>query len=251
MTAEKKIYFASDFHLGLNVDKDPLIREKHVVGWLRSVAAEARAIYLVGDIFDFWWEYKSVVPKGFTRFLGTVAELTDAGIEVHFFTGNHDMWIANYLSEECGMILHTGPLQTTLLGKNFYIAHGEGLGSTDRSYKFLLWIFRNRVLRKMYSFLHPRIGMAIAHKWTRHSRLAKHYSSELKEPENECLIRHAKDVSQSAEIDYFIFGHRHLALEYKLDPTGTSIFFLGNWFNAPAYVSWDGKNAVLHEFNYS
>jgi len=250
VAAGKKIYFASDFHLGLEVDSDPLKREKHVVRWLRSVAGEASAIYLVGDIFDFWWEYKSVVPRGFTRFLGTVSELTDAGIEVHFFTGNHDMWISDYLSKECGMTLHTKPLLTELSGKKFYIAHGEGLGTRDVSYKVLLWLFRNRLLRKLYSFLHPRIGLAIAHRWTKNSRLAKHYYSELKNPENESLIRHAKHIAQSEEVNYFIFGHRHIALDYELDSAGSRIFFLGNWFNAPSYVSWDGNRAVLHEFNY-
>ncbi len=250
MTAGKKIYFASDFHLGLEVDTEPLAREKHVVRWLRSVAGEASAIYLVGDIFDFWWEYKSVVPRGFTRFLGTISELTDAGIEIHFFTGNHDMWISDYLSKECGMILHTKPLLTELSGKMFYIAHGEGLGTRDVSYKVLLWVFRNRILRKLYSFLHPRIGIAIAHRWTKNSRLAKHYYCEFKNPENESLVRHAKHITQSEEVDYFIFGHRHIALDYELDSAGARIFFLGNWFNAPSYVSWDGNKAVLHKFNY-
>lgn len=248
MTEKKKIYFASDFHLGLKVDTDPLEREKHVVRWLRSIAGDASAIYLVGDIFDFWWEYKSVVPRGFTRFLGTISELTDRGLEIHFFTGNHDMWISDYLSEECGMILHTEPFYTELKGRTFLIAHGEGLGTTDRSYKLLLWIFRNRTLRKLYSSLHPRIGLAIAHKWTRHSRLAKHYYCPLKEPENESLIRYAKHVLQSRDVDFFIFGHRHIALEYEMEPSGSRIFFLGNWFNAPSYVSWDGDKAELHEF---
>ncbi|MBS0011526.1 MAG: UDP-2,3-diacylglucosamine diphosphatase [Bacteroidales bacterium] len=249
MTADKKIYFASDFHLGLEVGMKPLDREKHIVKWMKSVAGSASAIYLVGDIFDFWWEYKSVVPKGFTRFLGTISELTDSGIEIHFFTGNHDMWISDYLSKECGMTLHTEPLHTELMGKKFYIAHGEGLGSGDRSYKILLWLFRNRMLRKMYSFLHPRIGLAIAHRWTKKSRLAKHHTAELKDPDNESLIKHARQLIRSNKVDYFIFGHRHIALEYKL-ATDSTIFFLGNWFDAPAYVSWDGREAVLHMFNY-
>lgn len=250
MTAGKKIYFASDFHLGLEVDTDPLLREKHVVKWLRSVAGDAAAIYLVGDIFDFWWEYKSVVPRGFTRFLGTISELTDSGLEIHFFTGNHDMWISDYLSRECGMVLHTEALYAELLGKKFYIAHGEGLGTRDTSYKILLWIFRNRLLRKLYSSIHPRIGLAIAHRWTKESRLAKHYASEFINPDNESLVRHAKKVLESKEVDYFVFGHRHIALDYEMATRGPRIFFLGNWFSAPAYMSWDGDQALLHEFNY-
>lgn len=228
----------------------PLVREKHVVKWLEEVSEEASAIYLVGDIFDFWWEYRSVVPKGFTRFLGTISGLTDKGIEVHFFTGNHDMWIGNYLSEECGMILHTGSLTTDLLGKTFYITHGEGLGTKDIFYKFLLRIFKNKVLRKLYSFVHPRLGLAIGHSWSRHSRLAKHYSSEFTGPEKEDLIRHALEVLRSEKIDYFIFGHRHIALEYSPENHESRIFFLGEWFSAPFYVSWDGREALLKEFSY-
>ncbi|HCC71419.1 MAG TPA: UDP-2,3-diacylglucosamine hydrolase [Bacteroidales bacterium] len=250
MTDDKKIYFASDFHLGLEAVMEPLVREKHVVKWLSSIEDSASEIYLVGDIFDFWWEYKSVVPKGFTRFLGKISELTDRGIRIHFFTGNHDMWIRDYLSKECGMILHTGPVSTELLGKNFYIAHGEGLGPNDISYKLLLWAFRNRVLRKMYSFLHPRIGLAIAHRWTKHSRLTKNYSNGFRGAENENLVKHAQYILQSERVDYFIFGHRHIAYEYDTGNNDSKIFFLGNWFNAPCYVSWDGERAILNDFRY-
>lgn len=250
MTAGNKIYFASDFHLGLKAGMDPLLREKHVVSWLKMAATDAKAIYLVGDIFDFWWEYKSVVPKGFTRFLGTASELTDSGIEIHFFTGNHDMWIDNYLSDECGMILHTKPLLTEQMGKKFYIAHGEGLGIKDRSYKLLLMVFRNKFLRRLYSALHPRIGLAIAHNWSRHSRLAKNYSEEFMGAENESLIRHAYDLLGKNEIDFFIFGHRHIALDYLLNNKKSRVFIMGNWFNAPCYVRWDGIKAELKEFSY-
>jgi len=250
VTENNKIYFASDFHLGLEAVMDPLMRERHVVNWLNSIEDSASEIYLVGDIFDFWWEYKSVVPKGFTRFLGNISRLTDRGVRIHFFTGNHDMWIGDYLSKECGMILHTEPLQTEILGKKFYIAHGEGLGPGDRSYKLLLWAFRNGVLRKMYSFLHPRIGLAIAHRWTKHSRLTRNYSNGFKGPDKESLVMHAEHIMQTQEVDFFIFGHRHIAYEYELGERGSRIFFLGNWFNAPYYVSWDGDKAELKEFSY-
>lgn len=250
MTDRKKIYFASDFHLGLKAGMDSLLREKHVVSWLKMAALDAKSIYLVGDIFDFWWEYKSVVPKGFTRFLGTISELTDKGLEIHFFSGNHDMWIDNYLSDECGMILHTEALTTELMGKKFYIAHGEGLGMKDHSYKLLLLIFKNKFLRKLYSAIHPRIGLAIAHKWSRHSRLAKNYSEEFMGAENESLIRHAQDILKKDEIDFFIFGHRHISLDYMLNKNGVRVFIMGNWFNAPSYVCWDGEKVELKEFNY-
>jgi len=162
----QKIYFASDFHLGLPTGVPPVEREKKVVEWLNRAARDAKEIYLLGDIFDFWWEYKLVVPRGFTRFLGTVASITDSGIPVHFFTGNHDMWVGDYLSTECGVTIHTAPVTVTLNGRRLHLAHGEGLGTLDKGYKILLSIFRNRPLRAMYSALHPSIGVGIGLKWS-------------------------------------------------------------------------------------
>jgi UDP-2,3-diacylglucosamine hydrolase len=248
MKAGDKIFFASDFHLGLDAGMNPLKREKHVVRWLRSIADEAKAIYLVGDVFDFWWEYKSVVPRGFTRFLGTVSELSDRGIEIHFFTGNHDMWVRDYLQKECGMKVHTRPLKAEILGKIFYIAHGEGLGSREPGYRFLLWIFRNRFLRVLYSALHPRTGLAIAHGWSKHSRLAKNYMEEAEDLESEALVIHARNILKTDRIDFFIFGHRHIKLDYRVE--NSRIFILGNWFNAPCFLEWNGEKAELRDFIY-
>lgn len=249
MAPGKHIYFASDFHLGLKAGTDPLEREKHVVKWLSSVEANAAAIYLVGDVFDFWWEYRKVVPRGFTRFLGKISELTDSGIEVHFFTGNHDMWVSDYLSNECGMIIHTGDYVLEQADKRFYIAHGEGLGVNDRGYSILLWIFRNSLLRKLYSALHPSIGMGLGHGWSSHSRLAKSYYTEFKGAENEPLVTYAAGMLEKNHIDYFIFGHRHIALDYPIGEK-SRVFILGNWFNAPVYAEWDGSNVRMVDFPY-
>ena len=151
-----------------------LLKErKKWLKWLNSITHDAKEIYLLGDIFDFWWEYKLVVPRGFTRFLGTVAAITDSGIPVHFFTGNHDMWVRDYLQNECGIIIHTGPVTTIFNGKKFHLAHGEGLGTKDKRYKILLSIFRNKPLRAMYSALHPSIGIGIGLRWSLSSRLGK------------------------------------------------------------------------------
>jgi len=239
-----KIFFASDFHLGLKSGTPPLEREKKVVNWLREIAGEAAAIYLVGDIFDFWWEYKLVVPKGFTRFLGTISGLTDNGIPIHFFTGNHDMWIKDYLAKECGVIIHTSPLTTTFNGKRFHIAHGEGLGSRNLPYKILLKIFRNKPLRTLYSFLHPSIGIGIGHRWSLSSRLGKGVRLEYRGEENEDLIRYAESINGTEKIDYFIFGHRHLAMTYKMKE-GSEICFLGDWINHSSYAVWDGSGLIL------
>jgi UDP-2,3-diacylglucosamine hydrolase len=245
-----KIYFASDFHLGLNGKSDPVNREKHVVNWLDSVSDKAEAIYLVGDVFDFWWEYKKVVPRGFTRFLGKISELTDSGIEVHFFTGNHDMWIGDYLNKECGMILHTSPLTIKLKDKLVHIAHGDGLGVKDRGYKILLWIFRNRFIRKLYAILHPSIGVGIAHRWSLNSRLAKNYSKEFLGPENEDLFNYARGILVTTKVDYFIFGHRHIALDHVVGEN-SRLLIMGNWFNAPSYVELQEKGVELLTFPYS
>jgi UDP-2,3-diacylglucosamine hydrolase len=244
LTNIKKTYFTSDFHLGLAAGSPPLEREKKVVRWLKSVAGEAREIYLLGDIFDFWWEYRLVVPRGFTRFLGTVSEITDSGIPVHFFTGNHDMWVGDYLSGECGMIIHTSPLTTLLNGKKFHLAHGEGLGTSSKGYKILLSIFRNKPLQSMYSALHPSIGIGIGHRWSLNSRLGKGITKEFLGEENEDLIRYAVSVLENDKIDYFIFGHRHLAMTYKLKPD-TEILFLGDWIKNGSYAEWDGSSLMF------
>jgi len=242
-----KIFFASDFHLGLKAGGDPKDREKKVVKWLNSIASEAREIFLAGDIFDFWWEYKLVVPRGFTRFLGTVSSITDSGIPVHLFTGNHDMWVTDYLSNECGLIIHTSPCTRTIDGKIFHIAHGEGLGTRNTGYKILLRIFRNKSIRIMYSMLHPRIGIGIGHKWSLNSRLGKGITMDFLGEEKEDLIRYSRSLLKKDTIDYFVFGHRHLALSYKLDQ-GSRIVFLGDWIREGSFAEWDGKELNLKVF---
>lgn len=248
MTNSSRIFFASDFHLGLDAGSNPLEREKKVVSWLKSIAPEAREIFLVGDVFDFWWEYRHVVPAGFTRFLGTISELTDAGIPVHFFTGNHDMWIRDYLSKECGMTIHKEPLTLTLDGKTFHIAHGEGLGSDHYGYKILLGIFRNKPLRVLYSALHPAIGMRIGHKWSLNSRLGKGISKEFLGEDQEDLLKYANSFKGDRKPDYFIFGHRHLSMTLKLK-NNSEVILLGDWIKESSYASWDGKNLVLNKLD--
>ena len=231
------IYFASDFHLGLPAGSDPRVREKKVIQWLESIAPTAKEIYLLGDLFDFWWEYKRVVPKGFTRFLGTIGRITDSGIPVHFFTGNHDMWVKDYFVEECGMIIHTEPLFTTFDDKKFLLAHGEGLGSDGVGYKILLSIFRNKFLRVLYAALHPNTGMVIGLKWSLNSRLGKGITKEFMGEQKEDLLKYVKAVLEKEHVDYFIFGHRHLAMSYKISES-SEVFFLGDWIKHGSYIDW-------------
>ena len=248
MARSGKIFFASDFHLGLSAGTSPIGREKKIVRWLESIADEAEEIYLLGDIFDFWWEYKLVVPRGFTRFLGRVASITDSGIPVHFFTGNHDMWVGDYFTKECGVIMHTGPFTTTFNSRKFHLAHGEGLGSKSTGYKILLWIFHNKPLRILYSALHPSIGVGIGHRWSLSSRLGKGISLEFLGEDKEDLIRYASSVSAKEQMDYFVFGHRHLAMTYKMKEGG-EIIFLGDWIKHCSYAEWDGNNLNLRIFD--
>lgn len=244
--AEKSIYFASDFHLGLNSGTSPLQREKKIVAWLGSIQNNAKAVYLLGDIFDFWWEYKKVVPKGFTRFLGKISEITDSGVPVYFFTGNHDMWVSDYLSNECGMTIYSKPVTIDIDNLKFHLAHGEGLGSADKGYALLLSIFRNRFLRKMYSALHPYIGIGIGHRWSLNSRLAKGERKEFLGEENEDLLRYAKKILSIEEIDYFIFGHRHLGMTVKIT-NKSEVVLLGDWITEGSYAEWNGRNLSLYK----
>lgn len=244
MSEDKKAYFASDFHLGLAAGTNPREREERVVAWLRQVSADAHTIYLLGDIFDFWWEYKKVVPKGFTRFLGMLSHLTDSGIAVHLFTGNHDMWMKSYLEEECGVTIHHEPLLVTIGGELFYLAHGEGLGTRSKGFRILLSLFHNRILQRIYSAIHPRIGLGIGHAWSNSSRLAKHVSLPFLGEENEDLIRHTRAIaSAGCEARYFIYGHRHLPMTF--DESGRRMIILGDWFSTTSYAVYDGRELNL------
>jgi UDP-2,3-diacylglucosamine hydrolase len=245
LAGPEKIFFASDFHLGLQAGSPPVEREKKVVKWLKSVATEAKEIYLLGDVFDFWWEYRLVVPRGFTRFLGTISEITDSGIPVHFFPGNHDMWAGDYLVNECGMTTYTEPVTRIIDGKKFHLAHGEGLGTKDRAYKLLLSIFRNKTLRTMYSALHPSIGVGFGLRWSLSSRLAKGIKIDFLGEEKEDLLRYARSVLEKENIDYFIFGHRHLEMKYGIN--GSEIVFLGDWIMNGSYAVWDGNSLLFQK----
>jgi len=245
-----KVYFASDFHLGLSAGTNPHVREARVVAWIRKAAEDASEIYLLGDIFDFWWEYKDVVPKGFTRFLGTLSSITDSGIKVHVFTGNHDLWMKEYLAEECGVIIHHRPLLTTIGNERFYLAHGEGLGTLSRGFKFLLGFFHNRFAQWFFTFLHPRIGMTIGHSWSNSSRLAKHVSLPFLGEEKEDLIRHTRHlISEGCDAQYFIYGHRHMPLTF--DESGRRMIILGDWFSFTSYAVYDGSELRLVNEPYS
>lgn len=246
----KPIYFLSDAHLGSRALKHGRTQERRLVRFLDSIKEKAGAVYLLGDMFDFWYEYKLVVPKGYTRFLGKVSELTDLGVEVHFFTGNHDIWAYDYLERECGCIIHRQPITVELADKLFFLAHGDGLGDPNRTFKFLRWLFHNRLAQVCFSALHPRWGVELGLCWAKHSRL----KYEAEEPptylgeNHEPLVLFAKDyLCGHPDVNYFIFGHRHIELDLFLSRE-SRVIILGDWISQFTYAVFDGQSIHLNNY---
>jgi len=245
LKANKKIYFASDFHLGVPCQETSLIREKRIVKWLDEIKSDAEEIYLMGDLFDFWFEYKYTVPKGFVRLLGKMAEIVDSGIPITLFTGNHDMWMFDYLPKEIGVTIYREPITRTYNDKMFYLGHGDGLGPGDNGYKFIKRIFANPVCQWLFERLHPNFALRIANYWSHKSRISNAPNDEqFKGEDGEWLVTYSKDVLKKEHFDYFIFGHRHLPLDIKLSETSKYVN-LGEWVNHYSYAVFDGKNLEL------
>ncbi len=247
LPAGKKIYFASDFHLGIPDRATSLEREKRICRWLESIREDAQLVYLAGDMFDTWFEYRNVVPRGFTRFLGKLAELTDAGLKIEAFTGNHDLWTRGYFEEELNIPVHHQPIDRTFNNKRFLIGHGDGLGPGDQGYKILKKVLRSPVSQWLYRRLHPDTGVGLAG-WF--SRLGpKHNVSEepFLGPEKEYLVQFCLETLKREHYDYFVFGHRHLAIEYPL-PGDSTYVNLGDWIRYNSYGVFDGQHLKLQYF---
>ncbi|HEU5365388.1 MAG TPA: UDP-2,3-diacylglucosamine diphosphatase [Hanamia sp.] len=241
----KKIYFLSDFHLGAPDYGTSLEREKRVVKFLDEIKDDAEVIFILGDLFDFWYEYKKVVPKGFVRILGKLAELTDSGIVIYFFVGNHDMWMNGYFEKELNIQVFPDPKEFEFNGKKFIIGHGDGLGPGDHRYKMMKKVFRSKFSQSLFGMLHPSAGIGIADYFSRKSRAAtgaedEHFLGE----DKEWLIVYARDILKNKEVDYFIFGHRHLPIEFKLNDKSVYIN-LGDWIKYFSYAVFDGENLSL------
>ncbi len=245
---QKKIYFASDFHLGVPSHASSLEREKYVCEWLESIRHDAAEIFLVGDLFDFWYEHKYTVPKGSVRLLGKIAEITDSGIPVHFFVGNHDLWMKDYFIEELNVSVHHAPVTRTFGNKVFYIGHGDGLGPGDNWYKLLRKIFASRICQWLFSRLHPNFSFYIARRSSKRSRVITGDSDEkFLGNENEWLFLYSRDYLRTHQVDYFIFGHRHLPLDLDVDGKARYIN-LGEWINYRSYAVFDGSTLSLKHF---
>ena len=240
MEERNSIYFASDFHLGSPNHKDSLMRERKICSWLDSIKNTAKEIYLVGDVFDFWFEYRNAIPKGFERFKGKIAELTDSGIKIHFFPGNHDLWTFGYLAKELGLIVHKHPLITTINNKTFYITHGDDLGPSSIKYKILKSFFANRISQWLFSIIHPDAGIKLAQIWSQKSR--KKGGQIDKEKLKNDLITYSKKILVNTDINYFIFGHIHQPIEIELAPNSKYIN-LGDWISHFSFLEF--KNSTL------
>lgn len=242
-----KIYFASDLHLGVPNKEKSLVREKLFVQWLDEIKTDAEAIFLVGDIFDFWFEYKKAVPKGYVRLLGKLAEISDSGITIHIFTGNHDMWLFDYLEGEINAHIYREPTEISLKGKHFFIGHGDGLGPGDNGYKLIKKIFKNKLCQWLFERIHPNLGISIAQYWSKKSRIANGEKDESYHGEKEWLTQFCKEKMKTIDVDFFIFGHRHLPIEVNLGKNTTYIN-LGEWVNYNSYAVFDGKKLELKRY---
>jgi UDP-2,3-diacylglucosamine hydrolase len=244
-----KIFFASDFHFGVPDYQSSREREDRVVRWLDQIKSEAAEIYFLGDVFDFWFEYGAVIPKGFIRFQGKLAELVDSGIKITFFKGNHDMWMFDYFKKELGIEIISDELILERGGKKFYLHHGDGLGPGDSKYKLLKKIFRSDFCQWLFARIHPNLGIGIASKWSMSSRLQNNKKEEFRDISDEWLVSYSEDLLQREYYDYLIFGHRHLPLDIQL---GRSRYInLGEWINFNSYAVFDGVNMELKYFENS
>ncbi|HMO31585.1 MAG TPA: UDP-2,3-diacylglucosamine diphosphatase [Lacibacter sp.] len=244
----KKIFFLSDFHLGVPDAASSLQREKKIVAFLESIRHEAAVIFIVGDLFDFWYEYRKVVPKGFVRILGKLAELTDAGIPVHFFVGNHDMWMKDYFQTELNIPVYFEPKDFEWNGRKFHVGHGDGLGPGDHGYKFLKKLFRNPVCQWLFGVLPPVIGMGLAHYSSHRSRAVTGNSDDrFLGEDREWLVTYCREQLQRRAYDYFVFGHRHLPLDIRLNDQSRYIN-LGDWIRYNTYAVFDGADLHLKTY---
>jgi UDP-2,3-diacylglucosamine hydrolase len=247
LSVNKKIYFVSDVHLGAPALKNNKKRELLFAGWLDEIKEDVSELFLLGDIFDFWYEYDKVAPRGFTRILGRLADISDKGIPIHFFTGNHDLWVYDYLPKEIGLTLHRNEFITKIMGKTFYLAHGDGLDPKDKGYIFLKKIFTNRLLQWSFSRLHPNFALYLAHKWSKSSRLAKLGIEEEFKVKDEGMFKFAEKILERELIDYFIFGHRHIMVNEKINESSRFVL-LGDWINNFSYGVFDGNTFELKRY---
>jgi len=248
LNTKKNIYFASDQHFGAPTPSKSKLREEKFINWLNFIKPNTEKLFLLGDLFDFWFEYKHAVPKGFTRILGKLAEFTDEGIEVYFFVGNHDLWMKNYFEDELNIKTFHKPQEFTFNNKTFFIGHGDGLGPGDYGYKRMKKVFTNPFSKWLYRWLHPDIGIPIAQYLSVKNKLISG-DEDIKflGEENEWLVQYCKHKLTQKHYDYFVFGHRHLPMEIKVNSKSKYIN-TGDWITHFTYAVFNGEQLVLKSY---
>jgi len=242
-----KIIFASDFHLGIDSKNSSKERELLIVEWLMSIKDEVKHLFLVGDIFDYWFEYKTSIPSGFSDFLSAIKILRNEGVEITFFTGNHDMWMFRYFTEEYGIEVLKEPKVFHFDQAKFFVGHGDGLGPGDALYKVVKKVFANKVCQWLFSLIHPTIALGIMKKVSQRDA-EKYTKPDQFDGENEWLIQFANSYQeQEKKVDFFIFGHRHLMYDYPLQNEGR-VINLGDWITYLSYAEWDGSEMKLLQY---
>jgi UDP-2,3-diacylglucosamine hydrolase len=244
MQPGKSVFFVSDAHLGVPDHASSLERERKLVKWLDEIAPRAESIHIVGDLFDFWFEYRHAVPRGFVRILGKLAELRDRGIDMHVYTGNHDFWLFDYFPKELGIPVHYDIQRYTYNGKKFLVGHGDGIGPGDHGYKFIKKVFTNPLCQWLFARLHPNFGIGLALYWSRKSRQADAHIDERFRGEEEVQVIYAREVLNSEDLDYFVFGHRHWPTKYALTEKAY-LLNLGDWITHFSYAEFDGQDATV------
>ena len=245
------VYFLSDLHLGARYLPDQREAEMRAVRFLMQIKEDATDVYLMGDVLDYWYEYRTVVPRGYVRFFGALAQLADSGVKLHWFIGNHDIWLFDYLRNEIGIDIVDGYQVKDILGKRFFLSHGDGLGKLPLGFRIIRAIFRNKVCQKLYAGIHPRWTVAFAHRWSSSNRDFKHYDTPQcegvdSEPQLKFAVEYLRNVDPT--VNYFIFGHRHVLADEKLSPTCRAII-LGDWITQFSYATFDGNCVKLHHFD--
>ncbi len=244
----KKIYFASDFHLGAPNASKSFERELKICAWLDSIESDCEHLFLMGDVFDFWFEYKHVIPKGYIRLLGRLARFTDKNIPVTLFTGNHDMWAFDYLEKEIGIKIYRAPIDLVLKEKKFHLGHGDGLGPGDYKYKILKKVFENKLCQRLFGFVHPNLGIGLADFLSKRSRAKTGHTDEVfLGEEREWLIQYCKERQKTNPVDYYLFGHRHLPIEHSINDA--TYINIGDWIKYSTYAEFDGDKLLLKYFN--
>lgn len=247
MSEKGLIYFVSDVHLGAPALKNNRERELLFAQWLDEIKYNVAELYLMGDIFDFWFEYKKVIPRGFSRILGRLADIADSGVPVHIFAGNHDLWLKDYLAEELGATIHHTQCIKEIRGKSFFLAHGDGLDVKDKGYLFLKKLFTSKPLQWLFARIHPNAAFYLAHKWSAYSRLSKSdYQDDFMVNQDE-MYKFAADFLKTKQVDYFVMGHRHRMVNKQMEGNA-SFVLLGDWINSFSYGVFDGENFKLKQY---